>query len=196
MSDIEGFILVGGRSSRMGRDKAALVLAEQSFVERIQSALAEITVRTSLVGARESYTQGLRNVPDVFTEWGALGGLHAALAGCEADWAAVVACDLPFVTAELFRRLATLRARWDAVVPIQEDGRQQPLCALYSTEICRPRAEELIRLGERRPRPLLDAVRTRRVAFNELEDLRGAKLFFMNINTPEDYEQAKRRDEG
>lgn len=188
---IEGFILVGGRSSRMGEDKALLVLDEQSFVERISEALSEIARRQSLVGARRHYRSRLRNVPDVFAEWGALGGLHAALSNCEARWAAVVACDLPFVTGELFRRLAGLRSDYDAVVPVQQDGREQPLCALYRTDVCSRRAEELIKSGERRPRALLASVRTRRVAFDELADLEGAHLFFMNINTPEDYEQAK-----
>ena len=198
MHNTEGFILVGGRSSRMGRDKARLVLGEKSFVERISGALSRITTRTSLVGASASYSLQIASVPDIFAEWGALGGLHAALANCKADWCAVVACDLPFVTAELFSRLASLREDFDAVVPIQEDGRQQPLCALYRTDACLARSEELIKAGERRPLALLNAVRTRRAAFNELADLPGAKLFFMNINTPEDYEQAKggMRDEG
>ncbi len=196
---IEGFILVGGRSSRMGEDKALLVLDEQSFVERISEALSEIARRQLLVGARRPYRLGVRSVPDVFAEWGALGGLHAALSNCEARWAAVVACDLPFVTGELFRRLAGLRSDYDAVVPVQRDGREQPLCALYRADVCRARAEELIKSGERRPRALLDSVRTRRVQFDELADLERAHLFFMNINTPEDYEQAKGggiKDEG
>jgi molybdopterin-guanine dinucleotide biosynthesis protein A len=195
MDEFEGFILVGGASSRMGTDKAWLELDGRSFVERIQSALVSITTKTSLVGAKEggAALSLLPSVADVHVKWGALGGLHAALAASDARWAAVVACDLPFVTGELFVRLASLRENFDAVVPQQPDGRRQPLCALYRTTVCRDRAEELIEAGERRPRALLDAVQTRLVAFEELSDLDGASDFFINVNTPEDFAEARRR---
>jgi molybdopterin-guanine dinucleotide biosynthesis protein A len=120
-----------------------------------------------------------------------LGGLHAALAACEAEWAAVVACDLPFVTGELFARLAALREDAEAVVPVQPDGRLQPLCALYRTHPCRDIARELIERGERRPRALVQMVRARMVAWEELADLDGAQKFFENVNTPEDYRNAR-----
>ena len=203
MLEIEGFILVGGASSRMGTDKALLELGGRPFVERISAALSSITTKTSLVGPPErighSRAAALPIVPDVHVEWGALGGLHAALASCRAEWAAVVACDLPFVTGELFVRLASLRQNFDAVVPVQPDGRAQPLCALYRAEVARDLAEELIAAGERRPRSLLERMRTRMAAFDELSDLEGSSDFFINVNTPEDLAKAirrERRDEG
>jgi molybdopterin-guanine dinucleotide biosynthesis protein A len=194
MREVEGFILVGGLSSRMGTEKARLTLGEQNFVERIQTALASITDRVTLVGSSESCASWpqLPNIPDIHVEWGALGGLHAALAGCRAEWAAIVACDLPFVTGELFVRLAALRENFDSVVPVQTDGRWQPLCALYRASVCCQQAERLITLGERRPRELLKALNTRPVAFSELSDLDGAKRFFINVNTPADYAAAQK----
>ena len=201
MVEIEGFILVGGQSSRMGTDKALLDLGGKSFVERVRGALAAITTETSIVGAKEKCASWpkLRAVEDVHVKWGALGGLHAALAACRAEWAAVAACDLPFISGELFVRLASLRENFDAVVPVQMDGRWQPLCALYRAGVATERAAELIAQGERRPRALLDLINTRRVAFDELRDLPGADRFFINVNTPEDYANARqeeRRDEG
>jgi molybdopterin-guanine dinucleotide biosynthesis protein A len=150
-------------------------------------------LRTSLVGGlNEDVASGSWPVVrDVFPQWGALGGLHAALAACQAEWCCVVACDLPFVTGELFLRLASLTKNFDAVVPVQIDQRPQPLCALYRTLACRTQASELIKAGERRPRALLQAVKTRWVAFDELSDLHGATHFFNNINTPEDFAHAK-----
>lgn len=193
MSEIEGFILVGGKSSRMGTDKARLRLGAQSFPERIAAALAAITQRVRVVGAQATATVGAwPTVADVYGEWGALGGLHAALLACRGEWAAVVACDLPFVTAELFERLAALRANFAAVVPVQRDARPQPLCALYRIEPCLREAEELIAAGERRPRVLAERVAARRVTHPELADLPGAELFFTNVNTPEDYAEARR----
>ena len=190
--EIEGFVLVGGASSRMGRDKARLALHGRSFVERVSEAVSQVAERVNLVGAKDvDSSLKMRNVPDVYAGWGALGGLHAALAACEAEWAAVVACDLPFVTGELFARLAALREDAEAVVPVQPDGRLQPLCALYRTHPCRDIARELIERGERRPRALVQMVRARMVAWEELADLDGAQKFFENVNTPEDYRNAR-----
>jgi molybdopterin-guanine dinucleotide biosynthesis protein A len=191
MSEIEAFILAGGKSSRMGTDKARLRLGTQSFPQRIAAALSSISARVSVVGAHAASDGAWPVVTDIYEEWGALGGLHAALAACQSEWAAVIACDLPLVTGALFLRLAGARENFAAVVPVQTDGRLQPLCALYRREPCLLRAEELIAAGERRPRALIDAVNARRVLFSELSDLPGADLFFNNINTPEDYAQAR-----
>lgn len=193
MKDVEGFILAGGLSSRMGADKSRLRLGGRTFVEIAAGALAAVSDGVSVVGSRAGLgSHGLPVVRDVHEGLGALGGLHAALAACGARWAAVVPCDLPFVTGELFERLASLRGgEVDAVAPLQEDGRPQPLCALYAPARCLGEAERLIRAGERRPRALLRAVRTRWVRFEELKDLDGSQHFFDNVNTPVDYEEAK-----
>jgi molybdopterin-guanine dinucleotide biosynthesis protein A len=199
MLEIEGFILAGGASSRMGADKAALRLGGRSFVERIAGALSAISLTIRLVGARDETSGGaFPVVADVYPGWGALGGLHGALAACRAPWAAVVACDLPFVSGELFMRLASLRENFDAVVPVQTDGRPQPLCALYRRETCAALAARLIASGERRPRRLLKEIETRWVVPPELSDLAYAELFFTNVNTPDDFAQAEERmkDEG
>ena len=191
MEQIAAFILAGGASSRMGTDKSQLRLEQQTFTERIAATLLKITDSVSVVG-RDSDESSLPSVADVYPKWGALGGIHAALAACSREWAIVVACDLPFVTAELFSYLAALRMDHDAVVPIQEDGRPQPLAALYRVAPCLQQATELIEAGRRRPVDLLDAVKTRWVAFDELRNFARAQSFFVNINTPEDYDEAIR----
>jgi molybdopterin-guanine dinucleotide biosynthesis protein A len=194
MSVIEGFILTGGASSRMGESKARLQLGGQTFVARISEALAAVASKVSVVSSRAGdETFGLPVVQDVYERAGALGGLHAALAAARARWVAVVSCDLPFVDGELFARLAAhVREDRDAVAPVQEDGRLQPLCALYRREPCLETAEAMLGAGELRPRYLLGRVRTRLVKFEELADLAGAPLFFRNVNTPEDYASAAR----
>ncbi|HLM25014.1 MAG TPA: molybdenum cofactor guanylyltransferase [Pyrinomonadaceae bacterium] len=191
MEQIAAFILAGGASSRMGTDKSQLRLEQQTFTERIAETLLKITDSVSIVG-RDSDESSLPSVADVYSKWGALGGIHAALAACSREWAIVVACDLPFVTSELFSYLAALRMDHDAVVPIQEDGRPQPLAALYRVAPCLQQATDLIEAGRRRPVDLLDAVKTRWVAFDELRNFARAQSFFVNINTPEDYYEATR----
>ncbi len=176
----------------MGADKSRLRLGGRTFVEIAAGALSSVSDKVSVVGSREGVeSHGLPVVRDVHEGLGALGGLHAALAACRTRWAAVVSCDLPFVTAELFGRLASLRDEdVDAVAPLQEDGRPQPLCALYAAARCLNEAERFIRAGELRPRVLLKEVRTRWVQFDELADLGGSQSFFDNVNTPADYERA------
>jgi molybdopterin-guanine dinucleotide biosynthesis protein A len=190
---LEGFILTGGASSRMGSDKAQLKIGEYSFTELIAAALSTVADPVRSVSATPAAAGALLrlpNIPDIFPQWGALGGLHAALAACNSPWAVVVACDLPFVTSGLFQRLATLREGFDAVVPVQSDGRPQPLCALYRCQSCLPETASLIAAGERRPRALLSSINTRWVPQAELDDLEGAANFFSNINTPADYARA------
>ena len=191
MLDVQGFILVGGASSRMGSDKAQLKFDGRTTVELIAAALRSVAGAVRLVGSREESCQ-LQNVPDLHEQWGALGGIHAALYACQSAWAAIVACDLPLVTAELFMRLRQFaKEPFDAVVPAQPDGRQQPLCAFYRRESCLAAAERLIASDEHTPRALLASVPTRWVEFSELADLPHAERFFLNVNTPADYELAK-----
>ena len=198
MLDVEGFILVGGASSRMGRDKSRLMLGSQTTVERIAEVMADVVTGVRLIGSLVGGgDEGNRfdSVPDLLESWGPLGGIQAALHAAAAEWCIVIACDLPFVSDGLLRRLLELRSNgadtFDAVVPIQADDYPQPLCALYRRVSCLDAADQSIRNGEHSPRALLDRVKTRYVPFTEIADLAGASNFFFNINTPENYERAQ-----
>jgi len=191
---ITGFILVGGASRRMGYDKGKLLLSGKSFVEHIAGALSPIVTSVSVVGNEFKGCEiRIDSVPDLYQKWGALGGVHAALEACQTAWAAVVACDLPFISTDLFRMLADRRGAFDAVAPIQNDGIPQPLCALYKKSGCLGRATQLIDSGERRPIALLQSVRTCWVEFSEIANLEGSCNFFDNINTQEDYKSAREK---
>lgn len=194
MFDVQGFILVGGASRRMGQDKAQLRLGPETMLERLTARLSPVASSVTLVGSPRAYLgHSLPTVPDVYEKWGALGGIHAAVLAAETDWSFVIACDLPFVTRDLFERLKSFaHVSVDAIVPMQPDGRPQPVCALYRRETCLPEIERLVSAGEHTLRALLTNVRTRYVQFKELGDLPGARNFFLNLNTPEDFERAKR----
>ena len=178
----------------MGQDKAQLRLGSETILERIAGQLSAITSSVKMVGGpQESERHYLPNVPDIYEKWGALGGIHAALSAAKTDWIIVVACDLPFVTRDLFERLKSFAGESvDAIVPIQPDGRPQPVCAFYRRETCLPQIDTLVREGEHSPRALLRSVRTDYALFRELQDLQGAENFFLNLNTPADFERAKR----
>ena len=195
MESIDGFILSGGQSRRMGRDKCELTLNGQTFVERISDRMAPVTSSIKVVGRVVGQSRHSQ-VADVYPDWGALGGVHAALANCSSKWALVVACDFPFVSTDLFARMSELSAGFDAVAPVQADGVPQPLCTLYQVDPCLAQAEHLIKSEERKPIALLQSVRTRWIAFDELADLEGSESFFYNINTPEDYARITTKESG
>jgi molybdopterin-guanine dinucleotide biosynthesis protein A len=98
------------------------------------------------------------------------------------------------VTSELFAYLLRIESPATtpaAVVPLQSDGRPQPLCAIYNKASCLAAAEKSIALGEHSPRAMLDRIETRYVNFSEFRSLSGSENFFFNLNRPEDYERAK-----
>lgn len=200
----DGYILVGGKSSRMKTDKFALTLGGFTFAERALSVLRKIADERVcfVIGAnqmKETIERLLPDAPqitDVYPNKAALGGIYTALVDAKSEWAAVLACDYPFVTEELFVRLAETADSIDddiaAVVPVQSDGRIQPLCAIYRTKICLDAAKNLIEGDDVPPaRRLAENVKTRFVQFEELTDLSGAEFFFTNVNTPEEYLEAQ-----
>jgi molybdenum cofactor guanylyltransferase len=191
MFDVEGFILVGGASSRMGEDKARLMFGDQTGVELIAAALQSVSQLVTTVGSSFPKPGALPNIPDLREKWGPLAGIEAALRHAKPTHCLIVACDFPFVNGKLFERLLGLIDDSDAIVPLQDDGRPQPLCAVYRVQTCLREAEAAIAAGEHAPRALLDRVRTRYVPFPELSPLEGSEYFFFNVNTRENYQQAQ-----
>lgn len=193
MLDVEGFILVGGQSSRMGRDKSQLIIKGQTTSQLIADALAPVTNRVRLVGSHSAST--LPNIPDFYDRWGPLGGIQAALQACRTDRCLIVACDLPFVTRDLFALLldwmndATTVA--DAIVPVQPDGTPQPLCAGYNCAPSLLAAEVAIAHGRHSPRSMLDQIIVRYLTSEAYGRLPNAEHFFVNLNHPEDYRLAQ-----
>ncbi|MGI8849302.1 MAG: molybdenum cofactor guanylyltransferase [Pyrinomonadaceae bacterium] len=196
----DGYVLVGGKSSRMGTNKFALRFGNATFSERAVAALQKIVAgRVSFIVGEDQKEEITRLLPldvpritDVFPHKAALGGIFTALTYSKSEWAAILACDYPFVTEDLFNRLAEIADSVDekiaAVAPVQPDGRVQPLCTLYRVKPCLTAVVRLLNNDKIPPvRRLLENVETRRVEFRELMDLLGAKNFFANVNTPEDY---------
>ncbi len=191
MFDVHGFILVGGASSRMGTDKARLTFGELTAVELIGKKLEALTNTITTVGGQDGRFATFPNIPDLRKGWGPLAGIEAALRHAASGQCLIVGCDFPFVTTKLFEHLLQITDDADAVVPLQDDGRAQPLCAVYRGRPCLPATADAIAGGRHSPRALLDRVRTHYVPFREISPLEGAEHFFFNVNTPENYRRAK-----
>lgn len=200
----EGFVLVGGASSRMGRNKAQMVIGGRKLFERSANGLTKVCHgNVTLVGDMGSdFDCELPIIRDIGSESPTRSrapviGLLTALKFAKTAWIAILACDLPFVTAESLTRLASYRSNErDAVVPVQPDGRPQTLCAFYRRETCLPIVEAMVTRGDLKMQGLLSYVRTRFVRFDEIADLPGSADFFVNVNEPEDYEKAVARTVG
>ncbi|HVG18529.1 MAG TPA: molybdenum cofactor guanylyltransferase [Blastocatellia bacterium] len=187
---MEGFITAGGLSSRMGRDKAWLEIGGRPMIEHVIAALMPVTSSVSVIANSPEYSRlGLRVFADTHTGVGPLEAIRTSLVNAQAPRAALVGCDLPFVTSELFSFLFEMEGDHQAIVPIGEDERLEPLCAVYSVAALDCVAD-LIKRGERKVSKLFDLVPTRLIAFDELRHLRGAELFFQNVNTLKDYARA------
>lgn len=200
-NSFESFILAGGRSTRMRRDKAFLELGGKTLLERVAEILREIEspkISVSVAGNHQSertFPPGIAVVPDIYKNRGALGGIHAALAACRKKYALVVACDYPFVTKELLQFLlaAAGKSSAKAVVPVQPDDISQPLCAVYETETCLDELTVILENSGQTPSAInfIGRIGARLIAFEKLRGFPNAENFFLNVNTPEDFERAR-----
>lgn len=197
----EAFILAGGSSARMEREKALIQLNGENFVDRTARILNEAGAEriSVLAGSNEKILKkhfpDLNVVNDFSPGLGASGGIFTALTYSRSENVFVIACDLPFVTPELIDLLKTRfkESTVDAVVPMQADKFKQPLCAFYRKSTCLvPFQAQLLR-SEMTPsaRDLLDKVKTEYVDYETLASLSGSANFFLNINTPLDLESAR-----
>ncbi|HEX6369339.1 MAG TPA: molybdopterin-guanine dinucleotide biosynthesis protein B [Longimicrobium sp.] len=194
-----GVILAGGASRRFGAPKALARVGGRRIVDRVRDALAA-AVPDVVVSANEPALfadLGLEIRADEIGGVGALGGIHTAL-----RWAAerglsgalVVACDMPWVSAELLRMIADRASSTsaDAVVP-ESGGRRgiEPLCAWYSVR-CLPQVERMIAEGERRVHRLIDRIRSDAVPVGEVRRIGDPGILFLNVNTVDDLRGAQR----
>lgn len=190
--DVTGIVLAGGRSSRMGRDKAALPFGDLSLLSWVVKRVATVC-RPVIVVAKtaDAYRDtGATVITDQWPGEGPLVGLHAGLMATQTEYAAAVACDLPFVDPALLAGLITLAPGWGAVVP-EALGNVHPLCAIYHRSVGQ-HAEDLLTRGGGSLRRLLavPALRVRLVPEDDLRVWDPQLRSFMNVNTPEEYAEA------
>lgn len=188
----ESFILIGGKSSRMGVDKFSLVLNEKTFLEIAVENLQKFGEVSVVISEQNIEVKNLQIVKDIYKNRGALSGIHSALVHSKNVWTFILACDYPFVSVALVEFLvnvAKTENKFDALTPIQPDGKVQPLCAIYKTEICQNILSEMLKNESENysVRDFLNQVKTRYIKFSEIEHLPNSDKFFFNVNTPEDF---------
>ena len=190
---ITGVILAGGKSSRMGQNKALLSLGGKRLVDRVVGVLGEVFSGLLLVtNSPEVYADlGLPMVRDVFPDKGSLGGIYSAVYHAPTPYCFVVACDMPFLSAAVMRYLIGHIADYDVVIPDMH-GELQPLHAIYS-KACLPSMLRRLEANRLRIVGFLPEVRVCTVTASDIQHLDPDLLAFQNLNTPEEFQAAAQR---
>jgi molybdopterin-guanine dinucleotide biosynthesis protein A len=183
-------ILAGGKSRRMGHNKALLDFGGEKLIQRVhrilKGAFDEVLISASNTETYEFL--GSSVIPDIYDEGGSLAGIHASLLRSQSESCFFAACDMPFVSVELVRYLSRFADDYDLVIPMSRNG-LEPLHAFYSRS-CLPLIEEQLEAGNLKVIDFFDKINVREVAVDELIEYDPDELSHFNINTQEKYELA------
>jgi molybdopterin-guanine dinucleotide biosynthesis protein A len=190
-ADVAAFVLAGGKSTRMGADKAFVILDGRTMLARALELARTVSDNVHIVGSAEKFAAFAPVVEDVFRGCGPLGGIHAALRASPAELNLMLAVDVPFVPPALLRYLLTRARGSDAIATVpRAGGGWQPLCAVYRPEFGDV-AERALRDGRYRINVLFEVANVQAVDEEELARAGFAASSFRNLNTPEELDAAR-----
>jgi molybdopterin-guanine dinucleotide biosynthesis protein A len=195
-----GFVLAGGKSSRMGagsdqdKDKAFLEFRGQTLLNRALAVMGTVCDRVAIVGDPSKFAKYESVVADIFPGCGPLAGIHAALLHSPAKLNLMLAVDMPFVSRELLAFLFAAAEQSDAIVTVPRSGKGlQPLCAVYRRDFSTV-AEQALRAGKYKIDAAFSSVSVRVIEEGELAAAGFSEQSFFNVNTPQDRLAAEGRD--
>lgn len=191
--DLTVFILAGGKSTRMGADKAFGVLDGRTLLARMLDLGRSLAANVWIVGDSAKFAPFAPVVEDIFPGCGPLGGIHAALRSSQTDLNVILAVDVPFVSLALLQFLIS-RARSSPaslVTLAQANGRLQPLSAIYRRAFANI-AGKALREGRNKIDALFQPESTQIITQDELEVAGFSSRIFRNLNTPEELGEAQR----
>lgn len=193
---VTGFVLAGGRSSRMGTDKALLALNGLTLLERTRRLLESVCGQVYILGSHDLYGRFGECLEDIYPQCGPLGGIHRALLESETELNLITAVDTPFLSREFLAYIIERARASSAMVTTPEiAGHVQPLCAAYSRSFL-PIAEAALKAGEYKIVPLFPRAGTLVLSAADLSGFAQEPEMFDNLNTPEDFERARGRLSG
>ena len=185
-----GVILAGGKSKRIGTNKAFLEINGRKIIDRVVDVFQETFDEVILVtnSPLEYLHLNLRIVTDLFPNRGSLGGIYTGLFFSSFQHIFVSACDMPFLNQGFIRYMKSKVDNFDVVVPCSSDG-LQPLHAIYSKR-CSRNIESLINAQNLKIVNFYPKVRVKKISAQEILTFDPHQSIFFNINTPEDLEKA------
>jgi molybdopterin-guanine dinucleotide biosynthesis protein A len=187
---ISAFILAGGKSTRMGADKAFVELNGRTLLSSALDIACAVAKDVRIVGSPEKFAKYAPVVEDIFRDCGPLGGIHAALRGSHSEFNLMLAIDMPFVTSSFLRYLTAEAAIAPEVAVVPRcGGRLQPLCAVYRPEFFHA-AETALTAGQNKIGKLFEIVSTRVIEEDEMARSGFPPALFRNLNTTEELQAA------
>ena len=189
-------VQAGGQSARMGENKALKPFLGRPLVQRVLERLAPIADEL-LLTTNQPEDFAFLKLPlfsDVKPGRGPLGGLYTALVSAKYPFVAVVACDMPFASAQLLVAAANFldQEKVDVVIAESAEG-FEPLHAVYRRETCIPAIESAMEANQWRVISWLPQVKVRKLTADELGRYDPQNLAFWNVNTPEEFSKAEQR---
>jgi molybdopterin-guanine dinucleotide biosynthesis protein A len=186
-----GFVVAGGQSRRMGRDKALLPWQGATLLDHALARLRAACPAVRILSGRERRYEdrGVAVDVDAVPEAGPLGAIYTGLLQVGPGVGVFLAVDLPFVPVALLRRLLELAEGNDAVVPLSARG-PEPLCAVYRATCLDP-VRRRLHAGDRKATSFWKEVRVLQAGVTLLSGLGPVDGLFRNVNTPGDYESAR-----
>lgn len=194
--NLTAFVLAGGKSTRMGADKAFLELAGRPLIVHAVGLAAAVAPQVRIVGdPHQKFAAFGDVVPDIFAGRGPLGGIHAALQVSQTELNLVLGVDLPFVEARFLKFLIAQAGACDAVVAVPfAAGYFQTLCAIYRKSFA-ALAERALAEGRNRVDAIFQETKVRIISEQELAGENFQASMFRNLNTREEWEAAQREFE-
>ncbi len=190
-ADVTAFVLAGGKSTRMGVDKAFVILDGRTLLARTLELARSVTVDVRIVGDPAKFAPFGPVIEDVFRGCGPLAGIHAALRASQTDLNLILAVDVPLISPALLQYLIT-RARTSAtatVTIVRANGGWQPLCAVYRREFA-DAAEEALNAGRYKIDALFATQQMHAIEEDELKTAGFSSNMFRNLNTQEELAKA------
>ncbi|MFZ5753301.1 MAG: molybdenum cofactor guanylyltransferase [Bacillota bacterium] len=184
---VTGIVLAGGKSTRMNFNKALLPCGPVTMLEKIVDELRKSCTQVIIVAGKNEYDfRDCLVIPDIYPDGGPLGGIYAGLRASRTEYNFCMACDMPRFKGELVKILALRAPGYQVVVP-QVRGCYEPLLALYH-QSCLSVIEEVLKAGQRKITAIYPYLKVNAVTHEEIAEKLGESEYFLNINTPEDWE--------
>ena len=186
MEDLSAFILAGGKSTRMGTEKAFVLLDGRTLLARMLHLARQLTSNVHIIGDPAKFAPFAPTIEDIFPGCGPLGGIHAALRSSPTDLNVILAVDVPFVSLALLDYFIS-RAKCSIadVTLARAAGGFQPLCSVYRRSFA-DAAEDALRAGHYKIDALFGPTATQVIEKAELEGSGFSPRIFRNLNSPQD----------
>lgn len=186
-----GIVLAGGKSSRMGFNKACIEFGGKRLIEATVDCLRALFPEVLIIANDPPLYAylGVKVIPDLIPDSGSLGGIYTGLSAASHPACFFVACDMPFLNADLIKLLIRESEGWDVVVP-RVGGELQPLHAVYAKS-CLPLIKEAIDGGVLKIARFFPKAKVKIIEEPAIRVVDPHLLGFMNVNTPPELEQAE-----